>query len=295
MKIFINNLPFNITETELLEAFKPFGEIESVKLVMNNQTGVCKGHGFVKMPNDDQANKAISQMNEQMFKGRVLTVTEAVAKKTTTPRKREGDFSLLMSNPIDDTNPLSRPDELQGTGKPPSKFKRKEHPGGFKHEARPAGSKRDDRPADSGFKREAKPGGYPRDERPSGPKLEAPTTGFKRSELPAGFKRDGQAGGYRRDERPNGPILETRTHGRNQGRPKYEGRSGGFRPREERPAGFKRDERPGGFQREARPGGFQREARPGGFKSAARPGFKSEGRPGGFKSAGRRPAPRPKP
>lgn len=75
-KIFVGNLAFQTTETELNDLFTPFGEVESVSIITDRDTGRSKGFGFVAM-NDDHAEKAISQLNGTELNGRALTVNEA--------------------------------------------------------------------------------------------------------------------------------------------------------------------------------------------------------------------------
>jgi cold-inducible RNA-binding protein len=75
-KIYVGNLTFQTTETELNDLFTPFGEVESVSIITDRDTGRSKGFGFVAM-NDDHAEKAIAQLNGTDFNGRALTVNEA--------------------------------------------------------------------------------------------------------------------------------------------------------------------------------------------------------------------------
>ena len=75
-KIYVGNLAFQTTETELNDLFTPFGEVESVSIITDRDTGRSKGFGFVAM-NDDQAAKAIAELNGKELNGRALTVNEA--------------------------------------------------------------------------------------------------------------------------------------------------------------------------------------------------------------------------
>ena len=75
-KIYVGNLAFQTTETELSDLFTPFGEVESVSIITDRDTGRSKGFGFVAM-NDDQATKAIAELNGKELNGRALTVNEA--------------------------------------------------------------------------------------------------------------------------------------------------------------------------------------------------------------------------
>ena len=75
-KIYVGNLAFQTTENELNDLFAQFGEVESVSIITDRDTGRSKGFGFVAMQ-DDQAEKAISQLNGTEMNGRALTVNEA--------------------------------------------------------------------------------------------------------------------------------------------------------------------------------------------------------------------------
>ena len=77
MRIYLGNLPYSSTEDEIEEAFRPYGEVVSVTIIRDRDTGRSKGFGFVEMPQDGEAQSAISALNGQELGGRVLTVNEA--------------------------------------------------------------------------------------------------------------------------------------------------------------------------------------------------------------------------
>jgi RNA recognition motif-containing protein len=77
MNIFVAKLNFDTNESELQNAFERFGEVESVKIIMDKFTGRSKGFGFVEMPNDDEAREAISNLNDQELDGRTIVVKKA--------------------------------------------------------------------------------------------------------------------------------------------------------------------------------------------------------------------------
>jgi RNA recognition motif-containing protein len=77
MKIFIANLNYNLREETLQEIFEPYGEVTSVNIVTDRQTGRSKGFGFVEMPNDDEAASAIEALNNTEVEGRNLVVKES--------------------------------------------------------------------------------------------------------------------------------------------------------------------------------------------------------------------------
>lgn len=77
MNIFVAKLNFKTQEDGLRSAFEEFGEVDSVKIVMDSMTGKSKGFGFVEMPNDDEAREAINQLNETELDGRTIVVKKA--------------------------------------------------------------------------------------------------------------------------------------------------------------------------------------------------------------------------
>jgi len=66
-----------MTEPELRALFEPFGAIDSASVVTDRDTGRSRGFGFVQMPNDDEAEKAMAALNGKDSGGRALTVNEA--------------------------------------------------------------------------------------------------------------------------------------------------------------------------------------------------------------------------
>lgn len=77
MRIYLGNLPYSSTEVDIEETFRPFGEVGSVTIIRDRDTGRSKGFGFVEMPEDGEARSAIAALNGQEMGGRVLTVNEA--------------------------------------------------------------------------------------------------------------------------------------------------------------------------------------------------------------------------
>ena len=76
-KLFVGNLSFQTTESDINAAFETFGSIESVSIITDRDTGRSKGFGFVVMSEEESADKAIAQMNGSQLNGRALTVNEA--------------------------------------------------------------------------------------------------------------------------------------------------------------------------------------------------------------------------
>ena len=81
MNIYIGNLPFSSTETDLTEIFAKFGEVSSTKIILDRETGRSRGFGFVEM-SDSAARKAISELNGTEYDGKQLTVNEAQDKRS---------------------------------------------------------------------------------------------------------------------------------------------------------------------------------------------------------------------
>ncbi len=77
MNIYIGNLPYNITEDDLREAFNEFGQVDSANIIIDKFSGRSKGFGFVEMPNDEDAEKAIDSLNDTDFNGRTIKVNQA--------------------------------------------------------------------------------------------------------------------------------------------------------------------------------------------------------------------------
>ena len=76
-KLFVGNLPFNVTENDLQDAFAPHGTVIETSLMMDRATGRSRGFAFVTMGTDEEAQKAISALNGKELSGRALTVNLA--------------------------------------------------------------------------------------------------------------------------------------------------------------------------------------------------------------------------
>jgi len=77
ISIYVGNLPYDTTEGQLVELFSQHGEVHRASLVKDRETGRPRGFGFVEMPNQDEANRAIEALGGTEFNGRPLTVNEA--------------------------------------------------------------------------------------------------------------------------------------------------------------------------------------------------------------------------
>ncbi len=87
MEIYDGSLPYTVTEDDLKEAFAPFGEVSSVRLVSDKFSGKSKGFGFVEMPSNEEAEAAIAALNENDFKGRDIKVNQAKPKEERPQRR----------------------------------------------------------------------------------------------------------------------------------------------------------------------------------------------------------------
>ena len=77
MKIYVGNMSYSTTEEGLRAKFEEFGAVDEVAVINDRETGRPRGFGFVTMPNDDEANAAISALHGTDFDGRTLKVNEA--------------------------------------------------------------------------------------------------------------------------------------------------------------------------------------------------------------------------
>ncbi len=87
-KLYVGNLAYNLTEEQIREFFSQAGKVETVSLITDKYSGRAKGFGFVEMATDEEATKAIEQLNGQTLAERQIVVNEARP-----PQKREGGYS----------------------------------------------------------------------------------------------------------------------------------------------------------------------------------------------------------
>ena len=86
MKIYVGNLNFRSTEDEIRDLFGQYGQVDDVALITDRDTGRPRGFGFVEMPEDDGARRAIEELNGKELAGRALTVNEARPREPRRPR-----------------------------------------------------------------------------------------------------------------------------------------------------------------------------------------------------------------
>ncbi|MFO8143672.1 MAG: RNA-binding protein [Dehalococcoidales bacterium] len=77
MKIYVGNLAYDVTEEELRQEFEAFGEVSSVSVITDRDTGRSKGFAFVEMPSTSEGQAAIADLNGKVVKERTLNVNPA--------------------------------------------------------------------------------------------------------------------------------------------------------------------------------------------------------------------------
>ena len=80
MNIYIGNLSYKLREKDLQGILEEYGAVNSVKIITDRETGRSKGFGFAEMANDDEANKAIQELNGAELDGRSMVVKVAIPK-----------------------------------------------------------------------------------------------------------------------------------------------------------------------------------------------------------------------
>ena len=77
MNIYVGNLSYSLTESELRVAFAAFGQVSSVNILRDRESGRSRGFGFVEMPDQAEADAAVMNLNGKDLDGRALRVNEA--------------------------------------------------------------------------------------------------------------------------------------------------------------------------------------------------------------------------
>jgi len=85
--MYVGNLSFDATESSVRSLFEEFGNVSSVNLIMDRETGRPRGFGFVEMSDNSAANAAMAKLNGAEFQGRNLNINEARARE-----ERSGGF-----------------------------------------------------------------------------------------------------------------------------------------------------------------------------------------------------------
>lgn len=92
MNIYIGNLSFDTTEDQLRQAFEGFGEVSTVKIITDRDSGKPRGFGFIEMGSDNEATAAIAGLNGQELNGRELNVNEAKPRNDSGNRGGKGGY-----------------------------------------------------------------------------------------------------------------------------------------------------------------------------------------------------------
>ena len=90
MNIYVSNLSYNVRDEDLKGFFSPYGEVASAKVITDKFTGQSKGFGFVEMPDDAAAQKAIAELNNGTSEGRTMNVMEARPREERPSRGNSG-------------------------------------------------------------------------------------------------------------------------------------------------------------------------------------------------------------
>ena len=85
MNIYVGNIAHKSTEEDIKQTFSAYGEVSKSSIVKDKFTGNSRGFGFVEMPNDEEAKKAIAELNGKELEGRPLTVNEARPREERAP------------------------------------------------------------------------------------------------------------------------------------------------------------------------------------------------------------------
>lgn len=91
MNIYISNLSYNVDDADLNDLFTEYGQVTSAKVITDRETGRSRGFGFVEMSNNEEAQKAIDELNQAEYDGKVINVNEAKP-KTDKPRTGGAGF-----------------------------------------------------------------------------------------------------------------------------------------------------------------------------------------------------------
>lgn len=83
-KLFVAGLPYSITDSALEEHFSKVGKVLSAKVIVDRYSGQSKGFGFVEMSTEEEAKKAMSEINNTMFENRTIIVKEALPQENRT-------------------------------------------------------------------------------------------------------------------------------------------------------------------------------------------------------------------
>lgn len=78
MNMYVGNLSYRVKEADLRQVMEEYGTVDSVKLITDRETRKSKGFAFVEMPNEEEAQKVIAELNGAQYEGRAMVVKEAL-------------------------------------------------------------------------------------------------------------------------------------------------------------------------------------------------------------------------
>lgn len=87
MNIFVAKLSYDSDESDVRRAFETYGSVDTVKVIMDRDTGKSKGFGFVEMPDNDEALRAIESLNESELDGQTIVVKQADDRRQQRPKQ----------------------------------------------------------------------------------------------------------------------------------------------------------------------------------------------------------------
>jgi RNA recognition motif-containing protein len=97
-KLYVGNLSATTTNDQLQALFTPFGKVDSARVIMDHDTGVSKGFGFVEMPEDQEAEAATKGLSGKEHDGRTLKVNEAKSRRAEAPAVSGGTAPGVISS-----------------------------------------------------------------------------------------------------------------------------------------------------------------------------------------------------
>lgn len=119
-KLFVGNLPFSMSQDQLTAIFAPYGTVVSANIVSDRFSGRSKGFGFVEFEKDEDAMKAITELNDSEQDGRKIAVKEAIAREeqpvqpveaVSSPVKKETEEMEPIGIPTDE--PIEEPEKIE--------------------------------------------------------------------------------------------------------------------------------------------------------------------------------------
>lgn len=93
MNIYVSNLSFNVQDEDLREFFAEYGEVSSAKVITDKFTNRSRGFGFVEMPDEEAAQKAIAELDGGLVEGRAIKVMIAKPREERSSNNRSSSFA----------------------------------------------------------------------------------------------------------------------------------------------------------------------------------------------------------